>query len=70
MNKNKSSEWKIMVDMKKSYNISQPLTLKDIDYKNKQIVFSTEKNIDQIFSFEFFQDINKYITKEWKFIKS
>ena len=39
--------------------------LKKINYDNRTVTLYSDDGKEVTFTFEFFQDINKYITREW-----
>jgi hypothetical protein len=46
------------------------ITLKDVNYDDATILFETDDKEDFKVTFEFIQDLNRYITKEWTFHKN
>ena len=45
------------------------ITLKDIDYDNRLVILDSNDGETFKVSFEFFEDINRYLSGEWEFIK-
>jgi len=42
------------------------LNLKNVDYENEMITFSTNRKVDINMSFQYIKDIHRYINHEWK----